>query len=114
MSLKDEWNLESALQILQHPTVDSELWAEAVEWLLRYGPPSIQKILLDASKSATEVEFPGFQPAHHTADGLPIYDTAQLAEILGITATEVQDIVNRKGMEEEPFEPGPTDSRTVH
>lgn len=114
MSFKDEWNLESALQVLQHPTVDSQLWAEVVEWLLRYGPPSIQKILLDASSTATEMQFPGFKPSHYTADGVPVYDTTRLAEILGITVDEVQDIINRKGMDEEPFDTIWKTTRTVH
>lgn len=114
MSFKDEWDLESALKILQHPTVDSKLWAEAVEWLLKYGPPSIQKILLNASKNATESEFPEFKPSHYTADGLPIYDTAKLAETLGISVAEVQDIINRKGMDDEPFDTSASTKRIVH
>lgn len=31
MNFKDQWNLETALKILQHQTVDSQIWAEAVE-----------------------------------------------------------------------------------
>ena len=33
-AFKQEWTVDSAMEILQHPTVDSKLWAEAVEWLL--------------------------------------------------------------------------------
>lgn len=116
MSFKDEWNLEIALKILQHPTVDSQLWAEAAEWLLRYGPPSIQKILLSASQAATEIQFPELTPSHYTADGLPVYDTARLAESLGISEEEVRNIITRNASvaEDGPtatFMPG---SRTVH
>lgn len=101
MSFKDEWNLEIALKILQHPTVDSQLWSEAAEWLLRYGPPSIQKILLNASQAATELQFPDLKPSHYTADGMPVYDTARLADILGIAEGEVRSIINEKGLDED-------------
>lgn len=117
MSFKDEWNLESALKILQHPTVDSKLWAEAVEWLLKYGPTSIQKILLDASNTATKIQFPELKPSHYTSDGQPIYDTEKLAETLGISEDEVKEIIAKKGMEEEPFDAfGDFDdsSKTIH
>ena len=90
-----------ALKILQHPTVDSQLWSEAAEWLLRYGPPSIQKILLNASQAATELQFPDLKPTDFTADGMPVYDTARLADILGIAEDEVRSIINEKGLEEE-------------
>ncbi len=114
MSFKDEWNLEIALKVLQHPTVDSQLWAEAAEWLLRYGPPSIQKILLSASQAATEIQFPELKPSHYTTDGMPIYDTARLADILGISEEEVQRIIARKGMDEEVFDLFASHRRTVH
>ena len=114
MSFKDEWNLESALKVLQHPTVDSQLWAEAVEWLLLYGPNSIRKILLDASQTATEIEFPEFKPAHYTTDGQPIYDISRLADMLGITEEAVQDIISRKELAEEPFASHSQVPRTIH
>ena len=114
MSLKDEWNVELALKILQHPTVDSQLWAEAVEWLLRYGPPSIQKILLNASQEATELQFPDLEPTSYTDDGLPVYETARLADILGITEDDVRSIVNSKELDTETFEPLASRNRTVH
>ena len=41
MDFKDEWDLDTALKVVQNKTVDSKLWAEAVEWLLLYGPPEI-------------------------------------------------------------------------
>ena len=114
MSFKDEWNLESALKVLQHPTVDSQLWAEAVEWLLLFGPPSIQKILLDASQTATEIEFPNLKPSHYTDDGLPVYDVARLADMLGVTEEEVLEIISRKGMGEEPVTAYSRTPRTIH
>lgn len=116
MSLKDEWNLEIALKILQHPTVDSQLWSEAAEWLLRYGPPSIQKILLNASQAATELQFPELKPSSFTADGMPVYDTARLADILGIAEDEVRSIINEKGLKEETAEifSFTNTSRTIH
>jgi hypothetical protein len=114
MSFKDEWNLESALKVLQHPTVDSQLWTEAVEWLLLYGPESIRKILLSASQTATEIEFPEFKPAHFTAEGQPIYDISRLADMLGVTEEAVQDIITRKELAEEPFATQSRASRTIH
>ena len=115
MSFKDEWNLESALKVLQHPTVDSQLWAEAVEWLLLFGPPSIQKILLDASQTATELEFPDLKPAHYTDDGMPVYDLARLAGVLGVAEEEVQEIISRRGMEDGPSATySRTTPRTIH
>lgn len=114
MSFKDEWNLELALKILQHPTVDSKLWTEAVEWLLRYGPPSIQKILLDASQAATEIQFPDLKPTDFTSDGMPVYDTARLADILGITEDEVRSTLREKNLGEEEPEEFRNCSRTVH
>ena len=39
MQAKDLWDLESAMKVLTHDSVDSKLWAEAVEWLILYGPP---------------------------------------------------------------------------
>ena len=41
----EQWTVESAMRIVQHPTVDSELWASAVEWLLLHGPPEIRELL---------------------------------------------------------------------
>jgi len=116
MSFKDEWNLEIALKILQHPTVDSQLWSEAAEWLLRYGPPSIQKILLNASQAATELQFPDLKPTDFTADGMPVYDTARLADILGIAEDEVRSIINEKGLDEETANVFSfvNSSRTIH
>ena len=96
MSSKDGWDLENALKVLQHPTVDAQTWAEAVEWLLRYGPDSIKKILLEASTTATEMQFPEIQPAYYTEDGQAVYDAEGIAEILGISVEQANEIINRK------------------
>ena len=96
MDFKEQWDLDTALKIVQNETVDSKLWAEAVEWLLLYGPPEIVSILLQASGQATEQAFPDLQAAAYTSDGQPCYDLQQLAESLGIPEQEVRLILSRK------------------
>jgi hypothetical protein len=66
---KKEWTLENAMEILQHPTVDSKIWAEAVEWLLLYGPPEVKEKLSEASGYATGKEFPDLKPEGFVGDG---------------------------------------------
>lgn len=117
MSIKEQWDLETALKVLQHPTVDAQLWAEAVEWLLKYGPESIKKILIDASNMATEIKFPSVKPAYYTSEGQPVYDVPALSEILNISEEEVREIIARKGLDDEALDPldfFPTYSKTVH
>lgn len=96
MEFKDLWDLKSALQVLEHKTVDSKLWSEAVEWLIQYGPPEIRQLLLDASEIATGTTFPELKPSHYTSDGQPCYDISGLAETLGITAEQTREILRRK------------------
>ena len=96
MEFKDEWDLDTALKVVQNKTVDSKLWAEAVEWLLFYGPPEIVSILLQASGHATEKVFPEVQAADVTDDGQPVYDATQLAHSLGMSVDEVRKILNDK------------------
>jgi len=96
MEFKDLWDLKSALQVLEHKTVDSKLWSEAVEWLIQYGPPEIRQLLLDASEIATGTTFPELKPSHYTSDGQPCYDISGLAETLGITEEQTRDILRRK------------------
>ncbi len=96
MDFKDYWNIETALRIVQNKTVDSQLWAEAVEWLLLYGPPEIVSVLLQASGQATEQCFPDLQTAQFTSDGMVCYDISQLARSLGIPEEEVRQILSRK------------------
>ncbi len=96
MSFKDEWDLEAAMKVLEHKTVDSKLWAEAVEWLMLYGPPEIQQLLLEASAHATAKSFPELQPTGYTTDGQPMYDVTTLAKQLGISEDEVRVIIEEK------------------
>ena len=98
MNFKDEWDLDTALEILQNKTVDSKLWAEAVEWLLLYGPPEIVAVLLKASGQATEDTFPELQPSSFTDDGQPYYNIKEIAQSLGISEEEVREIIARKEM----------------
>lgn len=88
---QQEWTLESALEILQHPTVDSKIWAEAVEWLMIYGPPEIRELLQQASGHATRENFPELKPQRYAPDGTPCYDIAELARALGISEEEAQE-----------------------
>lgn len=96
MEFKDEWNLETAMKVLEHKTVDSKLWAEAVEWLILYGPPEIKKLLMEASAHATASSFPELQPTGYTTEGQPLYDVSNLAQQLGITEDEVRKIIEEK------------------
>jgi hypothetical protein len=96
MDFKDEWNLDTALEVVRNKTVDSKLWAEAVEWLLLYGPPEIVSILLQASGHATEQVFPELEAARFTSDGTPVYDVVRLAKTLGMSEKEVRKIIREK------------------
>lgn len=98
MEFKDHWTLENALKILQHPTVDSKLWAEAVEWLLLYGPPDIQRLLLHASGIATKQYFPELEAEKYTEDGQPCYDIASIAKALGIDTEDACRTIAEKEM----------------
>ena len=89
-SFAQEWTLESALAVLNHPTVDSKLWAEAVEWLLVYGPPEVRELLTAASGHATRTSFPELKPQGYGPDGSPCYDIADLARSLGISEEEAR------------------------
>jgi len=96
MEFKDQWDVDTALKVVRNKTVDSKLWAEAVEWLMLYGPPEVVSILLQASGHATEQTFPELQAANYTHDGQPVYDVAQLAKSLGISEDEVRKIIKKK------------------
>lgn len=96
MQFKELWDLQSAMKVLENDTVDSKLWAEAVEWLMLYGPPEIQELLLEASATATNKSFPGLTPTHFTASGQPVYDVKALAENLGVSEDEVRKILKDK------------------
>lgn len=96
MEFKELWDLQSAMKVLEHDTVDSKLWAEAVEWLILYGPPEIQELLLEASATATNTSFPGLTPTKFTPSGQPVYDVKALAQTLGISEEEVKKILEEK------------------
>lgn len=86
---KQQWTL-AAMEVLQHPTVDGTVWAEAVEWLLIYGPPEIRELLQQASGQATAASFPDLAPNRFAPDGSPCYDIADLARSLDISEEEAR------------------------
>ena len=96
MEFKDLWDLESALKVLAHDTVDGKLWSEAVKWLILHGPVEIRQLLLEASSTATSASFPELKPSHYTSDGQPCYNIKDLATSLNITEKEVTDILQQK------------------
>ncbi len=96
MDIKDQWTEETALQVLQHPTVDSKLWAEAVEWLILRGPEEIRGLLLQASGTAAGQCFPDLKPSAYAPDGQPCFQVADLAESLQISRDEAKAILARK------------------
>jgi hypothetical protein len=85
---KDQWNLEMALAVLGSETVDGGLWAEAVKWLLLYGPPELHGVLAAASSASFAQCFPGVRVSGHGDSGQPYYALADLAEALGIPVAE--------------------------
>jgi hypothetical protein len=115
MEFKDLWDLKSAMQVLAHDTVDSKLWADAVEWLILYGPPEIQELLIDASKTATSSSFPELKPSHFTPEGEPCYDIGELASSLGIDEQEAQEILKKKEKEHQQLQfPDKGETGRVH
>ena len=96
MESKDLWDLESAMKVLSHDSVDSKLWAEAVEWLILNGPPEVRQLLIDASTTATESSFPDLKPTHYTPDGQACYDIGEFAKSLGIKESEAKKILKKK------------------
>jgi len=89
VELKEQWDLEMALAVLENKTVDSKLWAEAVEWLLLYGPPQIKELVTQASGMATQEHFPELKATSYTSDGQPCYDVRAIADALGLSKEEV-------------------------
>lgn len=96
MKLQDSWDVESAMQVLQHQTVDAKLWAEAVEWLMLYGPEEIRELLLQASGTATHECFPDLQAKGYAADGQPCYSVEDLAKNLGIPRDDAEEMIKEK------------------
>ncbi len=93
---QNQWTFEAAMEIMQHPTVDSKIWAEAVEWLMLYGPPEIQELLQQASGHATKESFPDLAPTGFTADGQPCYSITDLAKSLNISEEEAAQMIAEK------------------
>jgi hypothetical protein len=87
--LKEQWNLEMALEILKNKTIDSRTWSEAAKWILLYGPPELQGIMRQASSVATNSSFPQLKSEQYTETGDPCYDIGKIAEVLGVTRQEV-------------------------
>lgn len=96
MEFSKEWDLEMAMAVLENKTVDSKTWAEAVEWLLLYGPPNIKELLGKASDTATEEYFPDLKPSGYSPDGEPVYDLQDIADSLGITKEEAAEKLAEK------------------
>ena len=96
MNSKNLWDLESAMKVLTHDSVDSKLWAEAVEWLILYGPPEIRQLLIDASTTAMSGSFPDLKPIYHSSDGQAFYSIGDLAKSLGIGEEEAKKILQEK------------------
>lgn len=93
---REKWTAAAAMEILAHPTVDSRLWAEAVEWLLLYGPPEIRALLQEASGYAAGLEFPDLKVAGMNGAGDPVYSIAALAQMLGISEEEAAAMLARQ------------------
>lgn len=91
ISFKDEWNFEMALEVLQSQTVDSKLWADAVKWLLLYGPPEVKEMISQASGMASGELFPDLAPIGYTDSGEPLYDIKALAKSLGLSEEEAME-----------------------
>ena len=89
------------------------MWAEAVEWLLQYGPVEIQRLLLDASEIATDTTFPELKPSHYTSDGKPYYDISALAKTLGITEEQTREILRRKEQGQDAEQASTVDKNSI-
>ncbi len=96
MELKDEWDVESAMKVLAHPTVDAQLWADAVEWLMLYGPEETRQLLLQASGTATHECFPDLKAKGYAADGQPCYNVEDLAKSLNISKEDAEEMIKEK------------------
>lgn len=88
---KEQWDLEMALAVLGSETVDGGPWAEAVKWLLLYGPPELREVLAAASSASFAQCFPGVRVSGHSDSGQPYYSLADLAEAQGIPVTEAAE-----------------------
>ncbi len=99
MDFKDQWTQEMALEVLGNETVDSRTWADAVKWLILYGPPGVRDVLIQAADTATGRYFPDLKPSRYTEDGRPCYDISSLADALDLSEHEVREQLEK--LEEE-------------
>ncbi|MBU0483058.1 MAG: hypothetical protein KKB30_00915 [Proteobacteria bacterium] len=86
--LKNSWDLKMAMEVMRNQTVDSKLWAEAVKWLMLYGPPEIQEMIQQASIAANRKYFPDIKPKSFNELGQPCYDIKDIAAALHISEQE--------------------------
>lgn len=91
MDFKSQWDVPMAMQVLQDPHAESDLWSEAVKWLLLYGPPEVRELLAQSSGFATSECFPGLRPEGFNAQGEPCYSLDDLADSLGMTVGEAAE-----------------------
>ena len=95
-TFQQEWDEAMAMAVLENPDVSSELWAEAAEWLLLYGPPHIKELLQQASEIASQSCFPDLAPTSYSPDGQPLYEISHLAKALGISEEEARRKLQEK------------------
>jgi len=93
------WTLEKAIEIVQHPAVDSKVWSEAVEWLLLNGPPDIRQVLQEASGHAIKECFPDLETKGFTIEGETCYNVDDIAKVLNITKEEALQHIKEKESE---------------
>jgi len=95
-----------AMAVLGSETVDADTWSEAVQWLLLYGSESVKTLLLDASSTATSVEFPDLRPEGYTTEGEPVYSLGGLAQAMGTTVDDLEASIKKVELEEDiPLSP---------
>jgi len=90
-----DWNLKDAMAVILNPTVDSRTWAEAVEWMMLYGPPGAREAIEMASISATCNCLPEIKPDGINREGELCYNIAGLARAMGMSEDEVGEKLNR-------------------
>ena len=102
-SLREEWNLGMALEVLKNKNVESKIWSEAAKWIMLYGPPELQEIMKQASHIAIKSYFPQLGPKRYTESGEPCYDIEKIAEALGISKQEavekMAEMENEQGVQ---------------
>lgn len=112
---QNSWTVENAMYILNHPTVDSETWSEAVEWLLLYGPEEVKEMLHSASDHATKTHFPDLKPKGYNDNGEPIYDIDEIAKLLGIDKDDVKSLLTKKeSLHKKQHQFSDEDKRKIH